>query len=1056
MIERGKTYILFYIDTKNQIITKCNEVPEATNMPLPEFFKEYLAHDILDIKDAEYGFKFFVDFINSSDEKNVAEFTTTQEDTVIRFTKYFKVSEDLLCCAVFKQENSAKNIEDNYKKDYLTGLYSRGDFTVIVNAKLKDMHLDRSALMVIDLDNFKTVNDTFGHATGDACLRDIAGKINDACNVEIVGRYGGDEFLVFVEHADKNKIHEYCKRLMDIEYVLPTRFSRPIKVTCSVGVCYTDDHLNDINALFDLADKALYKAKNTEKNCSCIFDSGLFFIQPKADPKAKRRTETDGHIHFLADRNQLLFKEELSFRRGMNLFISTIIALTLILFLILLGDFLSNRVYEKNTTEAKNVMNDISLQMSKTLSFSLDNLSNQLRLATDTLVSLEDSTNLEADAKKTIEVLVEHTTFNEMAIILSDGTMIFADGSTYEISNIQLLDEISGNDKIKISKINIPNHHEDLTFAIPYKCGHLKDSNVHVVSILGFVNLTHFSHILTSNVFNSSANFAIIDSNGDAIIRSAEEVNGNKSPDNFFDLFEKYGTDDVLDKITTDIQNNYTDIVNIDIIGVSYFSFYQYMNINDWYILIMVPIDEVLPNILILFKELQVLTFSLLAVISLLTILCGTIFTIYHNKNLSLVYTDPITGNINGERFKVDAEKLIQRNKTSYAIVYVDIQHFKYLNEVLGNVVADKLLLELYEELLSYLSKQEIAARIFADRYVMLCQYDTVERLVDRLNTMSKEITKHFTEDSLSVKLAIGVYLLSGNKYDLSACIDRANEAGKFAKTDFDNNFISIFDETMLLKNLEKIEMETDAEKGLQEGQFEIYYQLKKNIKNDLWDGSEALVRWIHPKKGLIPPTKFVSIFENSGFIIKLDLFVFETVCKDIRRMIDSGISVQTTSFNLSRVHFIDENFLDEFKNIIMKYDIPPNLLEFEVTESMVFEDAIAIKSAIDKIHRLGSRCSIDDFGSGYSSLNILKEFDFDTIKFDRVFFYGISGFDKKSKIIIESLTDLSHKLRKKVVAEGIETEEQVKFLKSINCDIIQGFYYSKPLPFNEYVKKIK
>ena len=172
--------------------------------------------------------------------------------------------------------------------------------------------------------------------------------------------------------------------------------------------------------------------------------------------------------------------------------------------------------------------------------------------------------------------------------------------------------------------------------------------------------------------------------------------------------------------------------------------------------------------------------------------------------------------------------------------------------------------------------------------------------------------------------------------------------------------------------------------------------------------------------------------------------------------MLDMGHPGVVTSFNLSRKHLFYDDFLDKFEIILEEYNIPRHLIEFEVTESMVFDSSILLRDAIEKIHKLGCKCSIDDFGSGYSSLNVLKEFNFDTIKLDRVFFYGINGFDKKSKIVVDSITKLSHKLKKKVVAEGVETDEQINFLDEIGCDYVQGYYYAKPIPFSEYIKKLK
>ena len=213
--------------------------------------------------------------------------------------------------------------------------------------------------------------------------------------------------------------------------------------------------------------------------------------------------------------------------------------------------------------------------------------------------------------------------------------------------------------------------------------------------------------------------------------------------------------------------------------------------------------------------------------------------------------------------------------------------------------------------------------------------------------------------------------------------------------------------------------------------------------------GSEALVRWDSPTDGMILPNDFIPLFEKNDFIIKLDLYVFEKVCQTLKEWIDSGKEALPISVNLSRNHLRYNNFLKEYKYIQERYDIPSHLIEIELTETVVFENLELLKNVIDEIHEFGYLCSMDDFGSGYSSLNVLKEIPVDILKLDKVFFEYED--DKKAEYIIESVIDLANHLGMETIAEGVETIPQVELLKALKCDIVQGYVFSKPLPISSF-----
>lgn len=438
-----------------------------------------------------------------------------------------------------------------------------------------------------------------------------------------------------------------------------------------------------------------------------------------------------------------------------------------------------------------------------------------------------------------------------------------------------------------------------------------------------------------------------------------------------------------------------------------------------------------------------------------LILACSIIFAGLEIKNRRLRFIDPVTGGINHERFVIDAGKLVKSGR--YAVVTVNIIHFKYVNEQLGHEMANGMLFKIHRELEGFIRRDELIVREYADRFTLLLRADKqLHERVDALYTLLTEA--QYAGRRLTVKYTVGVYILpdgsKGAEVDLSVGFDRALFA--LLQTDEIENPIVCFNDHMLSKEIESVELEQRSEQALREGQFVVFYQLKRDIINDRWCGSEALVRWNDPITGMISPGRFVPIFERNGFIVELDKYVFREVCRDLRSDIDSGKRVLPVSVNLSRKHFVSDSFLDEYEEIMNKYKVPRHYIEFELTESIVMENEALLKKFIARVHAMGCTCSIDDFGSGYSSLNMLKEFNFDVVKFDRGFFYGDNGFDSDSQTIVFSLINLSHELGMKVVSEGIEQEDQKNFLLKHKCDMVQGFLYSKPVPHSQYVKNLE
>ena len=241
---------------------------------------------------------------------------------------------------------------------------------------------------------------------------------------------------------------------------------------------------------------------------------------------------------------------------------------------------------------------------------------------------------------------------------------------------------------------------------------------------------------------------------------------------------------------------------------------------------------------------------------------------------------------------------------------------------------------------------------------------------------------------------------------------------------------------------------------SLERGDFVPYLQPKYELEGETVAGAEALVRWVDPEEGMIFPNEFIPLFESNGFVVDIDLYMFEQVCRMVERWSKVGWRVIPISVNLSRSHFNVPNFFDAYETILEQYEIPPKSIEIELTESLFYNDMEALNSLVERIHKVGLSCSIDDFGSGYSSLNVLKEVQVDALKLDRVFFVNESNEDsERGKSVIQSVIQLAQALDLHTISEGVEERDQVEFLKQMKCDLIQGYVFAKPMPVTDFEK---
>ncbi len=413
-----------------------------------------------------------------------------------------------------------------------------------------------------------------------------------------------------------------------------------------------------------------------------------------------------------------------------------------------------------------------------------------------------------------------------------------------------------------------------------------------------------------------------------------------------------------------------------------------------------------------------------------------------------------LTGIYNKGRFFEETETILERNPIErFAFLRIDIEKFRLVNSFYGVQAGNKLLqfVAAYIEnaLKPYYSKA--FGHLEADIFGVCMPYDRKRDLTDFVDKLAEQLRNYPMDFDLVP--ACGIYMIVDKSISVNDMYDMASLAAQHCKGNCMRGY-AFYDESMSVTIIKEQVLVNSMRSALESGQFVLYIQPKYNLGKSRMDGGEVLIRWMDPKRGMISPNEFIPVFERNGFIVKLDYYVWEMTCKLLRKWIEEGENPCPLSVNISRVSLYNPRLVEQICELTKQYGIPRHLLQFELTESAYTQNQTAIRELMAKFRENGFTVLMDDFGSGYSSLNVLKDIVVDILKIDMKFLSDAEA-KKRSEDILASVVDMSKKLNMPVVAEGVEKEEQVAFLRSIGCDYVQGYYFGKPMPVADYEKLV-
>ncbi|PXX35348.1 diguanylate cyclase (GGDEF)-like protein [Undibacterium pigrum] len=423
-----------------------------------------------------------------------------------------------------------------------------------------------------------------------------------------------------------------------------------------------------------------------------------------------------------------------------------------------------------------------------------------------------------------------------------------------------------------------------------------------------------------------------------------------------------------------------------------------------------------------------------------------------------LAFNDVLTGLPNRTQFLDQLGRrlaLAKENVEAVAVLFLDLDRFKNVNDTLGHDVGDRLLIAVAQRIRRSVRNADCVARLGGDEFtVVLSELADPAAAASAAQNICRTLAKPFQIDShdIFVTASIGISVYPNDGTDVGTLVKHADTAmyrAKKTNTDF-----QFFEAAMEHSISERVRLENDLRRALERNELAVFYQPQARMDNGEIIGMEALVRWFHPTRGMVSPLEFIPMAEETGLIIALGEWVLRTACAQMRNWKDKGLGHLRVAVNLSVSQLLEKDFASTVEQVLIDTGLPAKMLELEITESTLMEHAQDTLAVLDRLRSLGVRLTIDDFGTGYSSLSYLKRFPVDIIKIDRSFVRDIPG-DADDAAIVTGIIALAHSLRLEVVAEGVETREQLEFLRSKSCDILQGFYLSKPIPAQQLEDEI-
>ena len=731
----------------------------------------------------------------------------------------------------------------------------------------------------------------------------------------------------------------------------------------------------------------------------------------------------------------MFFKPKINKKRTRFILIYFIfVSLTLIIFNKYTSNIMKNQMFD--------YMDEIAEQNQTIILNRLNDKLNKLSLIAEEFSQKKYDIN---QMQKYIENFGSLLGFRTIVIAMPNGNLYTSTDHVLDVTNRDYFKHsMNGKKYISETLVNMENGAQINVFSVPI----MNEKNEIKAVLAGTVLSKDFVDSFQSPILNNGGYSYILDAQGNII---SEIMSQQIGENNIFDALEKYpGNEEIIKQQRSVLKNPKKATF------YGYNNGYRYVTLtpidmNDWMLAISVPESVVKDNIADVSRAVHFINIAIILASSIILL----IIIRHKRKNeqylKTIAYIDPLTSLYNRSYFRdhVFIHKKSVSNKKA-AFVIFNICKFKAINDIYGEKKGNELLKSFAAVLKnSIICNKEMVMREVADEFAALYFYTTNEELEDRIHEILKKMSVlKLGENKVNIELAVGIYEINDITSSFDKIYDSANIAKKKHKITRTNRW-EYYSEELRESEISEKQLEDQIKDGIRRKEFKPWFQPKFNVRTGKMIGAEALARWYRQDGSIVSPFYFMKFSEESGLIYEIDKLIITEVCQKINEWRQVGDSIIPISINLSRAYLNNIDSILQIKAILDKYSIPSKYIHLEITESTIVDNEKSLIKIVEVMHKLGFKVLLDDFGVGYSSLVSIKDLNFDILKIDKSFVDAIGT--EKGNYIIKYTIELAKSLGMNIVAEGVETEEQYTYLKTLDCDFVQGYYLSKPLPNEQF-----
>ncbi len=722
-----------------------------------------------------------------------------------------------------------------------------------------------------------------------------------------------------------------------------------------------------------------------------------------------------------------------------------VIAFALIVILMLIGLWQYNRSLDRLlSTTTEKTLSEIATQQQ--FNFDMEIAAEQMSLESIAKTMSRFTQNREI-VVDTLAELQQDTKFENMAVTALNGRGVSSENEPIDISSAPYFqDVLQGNTVISEPGPSLLRNSTVITMATP-----IYQNDDFSGILVGSYNAKFLNQLLLPS-FGGRGYAFVIDQKGDIIV-SAQIDPSLSGTANLFESWEsaQFENRASLDQVMQSIAAKETGMMRYTLGDSSRIAEHLPLSVNDWSLIVSVPTEVIAEDANVISRNA-----TLLAVLIVAGFVLFIFLLLWQQKRHTLAieriaYYDELTGIPNLYKFKIDANAMLHSHTNQrFCLIKMDIAGFKMINQMFDYATGDRVIQAIADVGRILSEPLFLQARVGTDEFLFFGTFEWFSTLRD-----DREGYEQLFRERVGflgghrVDFRYGRFYLPLSETNIDGAIEKVNLAHRFAKLQKDD-LICDYDDSFRQRAVRETELTNKMDAALQSQEFKVYLQPKYEIKNETVIGAEALVRWQESNGNLIMPGDFIPLFERNGFVIKLDFYMLERVCELLQSWLEHDIPIVPISVNFSRLHLANPNFVKEIAAITQPYSILRRHIEIELTESAIFDNEKVLEEILHHLHELGFTVSMDDFGTGYSSLGMLQSLPVDVIKIDRSFFSEEKNM-ARARSVIRSVMQMAQTLDIYTVAEGVETKDQVDFLREVKCDCVQGFYYAKPVPAAEF-----